>query len=250
VLPGQVSALDALLGEATLVDLTQPLGPDTVPWPGSAPLAASVELTHERDGAYTRRIELAEHTGTHLDAPAHFAADGARVDAIPLEALVRPAVVLDVRPWVGDDASMTIGRDVVVELERRDGPVAAGAAVLVLTGWDRFRAEAGRYTGPPEAIAFPGLGPDAAAHLLGRGIVGIGIDTLSTDPGSSTGYPVHRLVLPAGRWQLEGLVGLERLPARGAWVVVAPLRLVDGSGTPARVLAIVPPGLADRRSTI
>jgi kynurenine formamidase len=240
VLPRPVSDLDAVLGAATLVDLTQPLGPDTVPWPGAAPLVARVGLTHERDGAYTRRIDLEEHSGTHLDAPAHFAADGATVDAIPLGALVRPAVVLDARPWIGDDVTAVVTRSIVLELEQRDGRVPPGAAALVLTGWDRFRADPLRYTGTPDAIAFPGLQLDAAELLIERGVVGIGIDTLSTDQGSSIDYPVHRAVLPAGLWQVEGLLGLERLPARGAWVVVAPLRLVAGSGTPARVLAIVP----------
>ncbi|MGL6280098.1 MAG: cyclase family protein, partial [Gaiella sp.] len=172
-----MSELDALLAEATLVDLTQPLGPETVPWPGQAPLRATAELTHERDGAYTRRLELAEHTGTHLDAPAHFVASGARVDGIALETLVRPVAVLDVTAVVGDDPEAAVDRAALSASEAADGPIPAGSVALVRTGWDRFVGDPRRYAGDPTAIAFPGLTDDAAALLLERGVVGIGIDT-------------------------------------------------------------------------
>jgi kynurenine formamidase len=101
-------------------------------------------------------------------------------------------------------------------------------------------ADPERYLGAHGSLAFPGLDVSAAELLLARGVVGVGIDTLSTDPGASTTFPVHRTLLPAGLWQVEGLVSLERLPPRGAWIVVAPLRLVEGSGTPARVLGVLP----------
>jgi len=234
-----VTDLDALLGAAHLVDLTQPLGPDTTLWPGSAPFAAAVVADYDSDGCYARELAVPEHAGTHLDAPAHFARGGARIDAIPLEALFRPLVKLDVRPWVRDDPSAVIGADVLLELEARDGAIPAGSAVLVHTGWDAHHADPGRYLGE-EAVAFPGLARDAAELLVARRAAGIGIDTLSVDPGSSTDHPVHHAVLPAGIWQLEGLVGLERVPARGAWLVAAPPLLVDGSGAPARVFAILP----------
>lgn len=232
--------LDALLGAARLVDLTQPLGPATALWPGSTPFEARVVADYETHGGYARELAVPEHAGTHLDAPAHFDPAGARVDSIPLDALVRPLVKLDVRPWVGDDPGAVIGADVLLELEARDGTIAPGSAVLIHTGWDAHHRDPSRYLGE-EAVAFPGLARDAAALIVARGAAGLGIDTLSVDPGSSTDYPVHRTVLPAGLWQLEGLVGLDGVPARGAWLVAAPPVLVDGSGAPARVFAIVPP---------
>jgi kynurenine formamidase len=153
---------------------------------------------------------------------------------------VRPVAKLDVRPWVGDDARATIGADVILELERRDGTIARDSAVLVHTGWDAYWRDRDRYLGDGD-LAFPGLARDAAELLVERGVVGLGIDTLSVDPGHSTDLPVHHTTLPAGLWQLEGLIGLDRVPARGAWLVAAPLLLADGSGTPSRVFAIVPP---------
>lgn len=231
--------LDRALGAARLVDLTQPLGPATTLWPGSAPFAAAVVADYETDGCYARELAVPEHAGTHLDAPAHFAPGGARVHEIPLGALVRPLVKLDVRHRVDDDPSAVVGADALLEIEARDGAVPAGSAALVHTGWDAHHLDPARYLGEPD-VAFPGLGADAAELLVGRRVAGIGIDTLSVDPGSSATLAAHRLVLPAGIWQLEGLVALADVPARGAWLVAAPPLLVDGSGAPARVFAIVP----------
>jgi kynurenine formamidase len=234
-----VADLASLLAPERLVDLTQPLGPDTVLWPGSRPFAALTVAHHDTDGWYDRELEVPEHAGTHLDAPAHFDRDGDRVDSIPLASLVRPAVKLDVRAWVGDNADTIIGADVILELEERDGAIEAGTAVLVHTGWDAYWRDPSDYLGAP-SLAFPGLGADAAGLLVQRGVVGLGIDTLGVDPGSSQDFAVHHTTLPAGMWHLEGLIGLEHVPARGAWIVVAPLNLVAGSGAPARVFAILP----------
>lgn len=233
-----MSALDHALAPERLVDLTQPLGEDTVLWPGSRPFEAEVESEHATAGVYFRTLSLPEHAGTHLDAPVHFRPDGLTAEQLPLAALVRPAIVLDVRELAGDDSSFTLSAAQVEAIERRDGVVAQGSAVLVSTGWDRLLGTP-LYAGA-DTLAFPGIGADAAALLVQRGVVGIGIDTLGVDPGHVEGDPAHRITLPAGLWHLEGLVGLERLPARGAWLVVGALPLVGGSGTPARVFAILP----------
>lgn len=235
-----MTALAAALAPEKLVDLTQPLGQATVLWPGSQPFTAVVEGTHERDGGYWRHLSLPEHAGTHLDAPAHFAAGGLTVDQLELARLVRPAVVLDVRDAVGDDRDAAVPSTAIEAIEARDGVVPAGTVALVRTGWDRHLADPLAYAHDETGQArMPGLAADAAALLVDRGVVGIGIDTLSIDPGVA-GIAAHRVTLPAGLWHLEGLVNLGLLPTRGAWIVAAPLRLVDGSGTPARVFAVLP----------
>jgi len=231
--------LATMLSAERLVDLTQPLGPATTLWPGSTPFKATTLAEYDTGPGYLRELEIPEHAGTHLDAPAHFSPNGARVDAIPIATLVRPAVKLDVRPWINGDASALVDAAMIRELEDRDGAIEAGTAVLVHTGWDAFWDDPVQYIGDP-GPAFPGLARDAAELLVERGVVGLGIDTLGVDPGSSTDYPVHLTTLPAGMWHLEGLIELARVPARGAWLVAAPLNLVEGSGTPARVFAILP----------
>jgi kynurenine formamidase len=234
-----MSELTTALSAARIVDLTQPLGPATGLWPGSTPFSATTVSEYDPDGSWARDLAVPEHAGTHLDAPAHFVPGGLRIHQLDVATFVRPAVKLDVRPWVNDDETATIGSEVIEELELRDGPIEAGTAVLVHTGWDAYVGDVERYVGPNGTASFPGLALDGAELLVNRGVVGIGIDTLSTDAGHAQSCPVHHCVLPAGLWQLEGMVNLEQVPARGAWVVVAPLRLVDGSGTPARAYALV-----------
>ena len=224
------------------MDLTQPLGPDTVLWPGSTPFEASIRSDPRTSGSYARDLRLPEHSGTHLDAPSHFAPGGHHAADIPPERLVAPCAVIDVRDRCRDDPAFTLEAPHVEEAERRDGPIDPGSAVLLWTGWEDYRGDPGRYLGgATEAeLAFPGFGSSAAEALLERGVVGLGIDTLGIDPGHAHDFPVHHLTLGAGLWHLEGLVNLGALPARGATLVVGALRLVEGSGTPARVLALLP----------
>ena len=111
--------------------------------------------------------------------------------------------------------------------------------MLVHTGWDSRHTDPNRVRRRRRA-AFPGLAADAARLLVARGIAGIGIDTLGVDPGHVDHFPAHRITLAAGLWHLEGVVGLDRVPARGAWLVAAALPLVAGSGAPARAFAILP----------
>ncbi len=221
---------------AQVVDLTQPLGPRTVLWPGSSPFAARTTGELERDGHYAREITTPEHTGTHFDAPAHFAAGGAFVHEVPAARLVVPCAVVDASAECAEDPDYALSAERLERDEAEHGPLPGGGALLLRTGWDRFLDQPEPYV---EAMRFPGFGVRAAELAVRRGCVGIGIDTLSTDPGGETDVPVHHITLPAGLWQLEGLVNLGALPPRGATLFVGALKLVDGSGTPARVLALV-----------
>jgi kynurenine formamidase len=225
-----------------IVDLTQPLGPDTVLWPGSEPVAVEPVSDLESDGSFAQVLRTPEHSGTHLDAPAHFVASGATVDRIPAESLVVACAVLDVSEWARSDPDFALESDDLARFEERDGPIERGSAVLLATGWEAHRGDRVRYLGgsDPQSLRFPGFGLGAARDLIERGAVGIGIDTVSVDRGSDPGYPVHHATLPAGLWHLEGLVGLDALPPRGAELFVGPVPVEGGSGAPARVLAMVP----------
>jgi kynurenine formamidase len=235
-----MAGLDDFLAPNRLIDLTQPLGPATVLWPGSRPFAAVTIVDHDTGGGYARDLTLPEHAGTHVDAPAHFARDGETSDEIPLERLVRPAVRLDVRTRVGDDPSYAVTAKDVVEIERGEGAIPVGSAVLIHTGWDRYADDPVRYGGGTDPPAFPGVAADAARLLVERKVAGIGIDTLGVDPGCAADFAAHRITMTAGLWHAEGLVGLDRVPPRGAWLVVATVPIVAGSGAPARVFAIAP----------
>jgi kynurenine formamidase len=220
-----------------VVDLAQELGPATAVWPGMHRLSARIEATYADDGAYAREITLNEHTGTHFDAPAHFHEGGETVEGVPASQLVCEAAVIDVREACQKDHDYRVTAADVLGNERAHGPIAPGMAVLVMTGWSSFLHESGRYV---EDLHFPGYGVEAARLLVERGVIGIGIDTLSIDAGIAGESPVHHIVLPAGMWALEGLVQLDHLPPRGALLVVGAPRLVAGSGVPARPLALLP----------
>lgn len=224
-------------------DLSQPLGPQTPAWPGWPGVSAHVVCEFERDGMYDRTLSLPEHSGTHLDAPAHLDPRGRFVHQLTLSQLVAPCVVIDVRSACGDDPDFAMPADHVAQFEADHGSIPSGSAVLVCTGWDRHLARPELYIGEgSNSPRCPGLSADAMQALVQRKIVGVGIDTLSIDPGNSTELPAHKAGLTAGLWHLEGLTGLDSLPAVGSWIVVGVMPVVDGSGAPARVFGMVPPG--------
>jgi kynurenine formamidase len=149
---------------------------------------------------------------------------------------VVPAAVVDVSAECADDPDYVLDGQRLERDEAEHGALPEGGALLLRTGWDRFVDQPEPYV---ESRRFPGFGVEAAELALARGCVGLGTDTLSIDAGGEKDVPVHHLTLPAGLWQLEGLVNLDALPPRGATLFVGALKLVNGSGTPARVLAMV-----------
>ncbi len=231
-----------MIGQMRVVDLTQPLSPATVMWPGAPAPAFETILRVNPDGFYNRRVTMVEHTGTHFDAPSHMVEGAARLHEIDPATLIRPAAVIDISVDIAGDPDGLLLPAHVDAFEARNGRIPDGAIVLVRTGWEAFNTDPARYAGAPGPLRFPGYGADAARILVEeRHAVGLGIDTLGIDAGVATDFPVHRGIShPRGVWHLEGLENLAALPPLGAWVFVGVLNLVEGSGSPARVLALVP----------
>jgi kynurenine formamidase len=232
-----------VLPTGRIVDLSQPLGERTVLWPGSPPVSFEGVAEIAEIGYFARGFSSPEHGGTHLDAPAHFVDGGDGADALDAERLVVRGWMLDVAARCADDPGSEIGAAEIEEFEHRHGAIEPGGALLLRTGWDARRDDPdaffGTGQGPGSGMCFPGFAPSAADFLVVRGAVGIGIDTLSVDPGAATEFPVHRITLPAGLWHLEGLVGLGQLPPSGFTLFVGAVPLVGASGAPARVLAML-----------
>lgn len=231
-----------MIGDMRVVDLTQPLDSRTVMWPGAPAPTADTILTVAHDGFYNRRISFMEHSGTHFDAPCHMVEGTKSVDQIPADSLVRPVAMIDISEACAGRPDATLTLDQVHDFESRHGRIPDGAAVFLRTGWEEFNTDAARYAGAPGPLRFPGFGPDAARFLVEeRRAAGLGVDTLGIDPGVASDFVVHRTIShPRGLWHLEGLTNLAQLPPLGAWVVVGVLKLVDGSGSPARVIALLP----------
>ena len=227
--------------EFTVVDLTLPLGPNTVMWPGTSAPSAEVVETVKHDGNYARLVQFFEHSGTHVDAPNHFVEGGQAVTDLPLQTLISPAVVIDASSDIAGNGDAELELATVKAWEEKHGLIPAGSVVLLRTGWEDFYDQPERYGAGPDGLHFPGFGSEAATYLVERGVVGIGIDTLGIDRGVDSDFTVHRHVtLPNQVWHIENLTNLKSLPANGALVFIGVLPLVDGSGSPARILALVP----------
>ena len=236
----------------TIVDLTHPLNEDAVFWPTAERFALEVVSAGPTDGGWyyaANNFTSAEHGGTHIDAPVHFAEGRQTVDAIPLERLLGPAVVIDVTASASADADYQV---TVADFERwegQHGSIPAGAILLLRTGFAARWPDAARYLGTAErgeaAVAelhFPGLHPDAAQWIVDhRPISAIGIDTASIDHGQSTAFESHRILYAQNIPAFENLAALDRLPPSGAFVVALPMLIEGGSGAPLRAIAVVPP---------
>ena len=232
------------LDDFRVVDLTRTLAQGVPIFPGGEPFRLTNLIAIEA-GHYANKMSLGEHVGTHVDAPSHFQAGGMDVDVLAPEALIGPLVVLDLREVADPDLAISV--DQVRAHEAAHGPIPEGAFVAARTGWGERWGEPTAYVnlGADGLTHFPGFSPEAARYLVdSRKIRGLGIDTLSVDPGAATTYPVHKIVMGAGKINVENLAGLDALPVTGATLVVAPLKIAHGSGAPARVFALVPGALS------
>lgn len=247
---GGPMALEALLHDATLIDLTHPFDADTIFWPTEQGFALEPRAAGRTEGGYwyaANGFRSAEHGGTHLDAPYHFSKTGRTADAIPLDRLLGEAVVVDVEKACAADRDHAITPEDLAAFEMAHGQIPKGSIVLLRTGFGAHWPDRARYLGTAArgeaAVAelhFPGLAPDAAALLIERGVRAVGIDTASIDPGQSTDFASHQVLAAAQVPVFENVAALARLPARGAFVIALPMKIGNGSGGPLRIVAWLP----------
>src|SRR6185503_14161591 len=248
---------DLAEGRLRVVDLTQPLGPET-PVIELPPIFANspgmtievVSKFDERGPAwYWNTIRLGEHTGTHFDAPIHWITgkdlpDNA-TDTIPVQRFVGPACVIDVTREVSANEDFLLMPDHVVAWENANGKIPKGAWVLLRTDWSK-RTDARSFLNVrDDGPHSPGFHKSTSELLArDRDVLGVGVETVGTDAGQAgtfdPPFPNHATMHGAGKFGLASLRNLDQLPATGAVVIAAPLKIVHGSGSPLRVLAIVP----------
>jgi kynurenine formamidase len=201
-----------------------------------------VIVTIAESGRYKNQLTIDEHTGTHLDAPAHFAEHGATADQLPVENFIATLVVIDVSARAAADPDTQGTVDDLTAWESTNGPIPAGTFVALSSGWESRVSEPETYLNLDDAgvAHFPGWHPDATAFLMNeRDIVGAGVDTLSLDFGASTDFGTHLTLLPAGKFGIENLANLASVPPVGATVIVGGPKHEGASGGPTRVLALV-----------
>lgn len=230
-------------GQTHVVDMTYVINAHSPSWPGDDhPYSAVVTATPAKEGYLTRKFTLLEHYETHMDAPAHFPPGKETLDQIPIQHFFGPGVVIDVRDKVEQDPDYRLTTEDIQSWESQHGRIPAGAIVMLRTGWASRWPDQKRYRNMDAkgVMHFPGYSVAAAKVLISRRVSGLCIDTLSIDYGPSQNFEVHRTTLPAGLFHVENIANLDKLPATGAFIIAAPIKLEGGSGGPVRVFAILP----------
>ena len=241
----------SVLAGGRWIDLTWDFAHSTNYWP------TNLKFTHDTvfyginsKGYFYSSFWFAaeEHGGTHFDAPVHFSQGGRTIEQIPVEELTGPAVVIDVTVKAAENRDYLVSPADFTGWETEHGRIPDRSIVLVRTGFGKFWDDPEKYTGTTkpgaEGVAelhFPGLDPEAAKWLLKeRSIKAFGIDTPSIDYGQSTDFMTHRILLGGNITAYENIAHLEELPATGAYLVAAPMKIRGGSGAPLRLMAFMP----------
>ncbi len=262
--PPKVAAdLHALLsgvvasGEVRLVDLTQTLSPDFPPivlppeMGQSRPFRIETISRYDETGPgwYWNNLSFGEHTGTHFDAPIHWVSGrdlpNNALDTVPVETFIAPACVIDCSVQARADADFVLKVSDIAAWEKRHGRISAGSWVLMRTDWSK-RTDPVAYQNLDETGQHtPGPDPACVRFLVNeRDVLGFGTETIGTDAGQAAHftppYPCHYYMHGAGKYGLQCLCNLDLLPPAGALIIAAPLKILEGSGSPLRVLALVP----------
>jgi len=238
--------------DGAIVDLSHDYSPESIFWP----TADGFRLDSVADGVTEQgyyyaanNFSGAEHGGTHIDAPVHFAQGRWTVEQIPLDRLIGEAAVVDVSANCAAEPDYQVSVADLTAWEQQYGPLREGAIVLLRTDYSRRWPDAERYLGTSgrgesavPKLHFPGLHPDAARWLAEtRRVKAVGLDTASIDYGQSSLFEAHRTLYERNIPAFENLTNLDQLPARGAVIVALPMKIKGGSGAPLRAVAILPP---------
>lgn len=235
------------------VDLSHPFDENTIYWPTAESFRLDTVAEGVTDKGYyysAYSFCAAEHGGTHMDAPVHFARGKNAVEQIPLEQLIGPAIVVDVSDKALENRDYLIQVSDFEAWEQAHGRIPQGAIVLVNTGSAQFWPDRQKYMGTEERgveavpkLHFPGLHPDAARWLAEeRAIKAFGLDTPSIDYGQSTNFESHQILGAANIPGLENIANLGQLPPKGSWAIGLPMLIRHGSGAPLRIIALAPEG--------
>ena len=237
------------IDDSKVLDLTYAFDEDTIYWPTAKPFQREVVAAGETEAGYwyaANNICLAEHGGTHMDAPIHFAQGKRTAADVPVQQLIGPAVVIDVEAQASTNPDYRLSLADIEAWEQAHGRIPAGAIVLMYSGWGKRWPDKKRYLGTDEPgdvakLHFPSFSDEAARFLVSqRRVDAIGVDTPSIDYGQSQDFMVHRIVHGANLPGLENVANLDQLPPTGALLIALPMKIAGGSGAPVRIIALLP----------
>jgi kynurenine formamidase len=222
-------------------DLTHALTPEFPTFFGVPGIGMKQLKEFKKDGFNLMEWTVLEHSGTHIDAPIHFSESGDGPDTLDVDDLVVPLAVVDVVAQADASPDYQLTPADIRRWERRHGRLPRGCCVAMHAGWGRHLGSA-KFLGKDDAgvLHFPGFHPEATDMLLKeRRVAGIAVDTISLDHGPSKDFKTHYAWLPSGRWGLESVANLDKVPARGATLVVGAPKIKGATGGPTRVLALI-----------
>jgi kynurenine formamidase len=233
------------------IDLSYDFSAETIYWVTAQPfkLETVAEGLTDKGFFYSAyNYSAAEHGGTHIDAPVHFAQGRKTVDEIPLEQLIAPAVKIDVSQRAAGNSDYQISVEDLTAWEAQNGQIPDGSILLLQTGFGQFWGDRKKYLGTDrlgaEAVAelhFPGLHPQAADWLVkNRKINAVGIDTASIDYGQSQTFDSHVALMSQNIPAFENVANLDKVPVKGAQIIALPMKIKGGSGAPLRMIALLP----------
>ena len=225
-----------------MVDLTHALEKGIPQFSEDLPFTLH-QMTDYADGYLSYSFSVPEHIGTHVDAPRHFYMGKKAADEIEIREFVGYGVVINVVEESRRNPDYELTLEDLRKWEWKNGPIKKNSIVILRTGWESkwFRPKEYLNRDKNGAMHFPGFSCDVVDYLAhNRAVRALGTDTLSVDTGRSQIYCAHNILLHANKYAIEGLTNLEKLPPRGATIIVAPLKIKGGSGAPARVFAWIP----------
>ena len=226
-------------GHGAIEDMTHTLHPGFPTYFGEPGFSMEQLFNFGENGFNLFRYTVNEHTGTHIDAPLHFSADGASVDEIAVSSLVAPLCVIDIAARAAEDADTQVTPDDLKAWIAAHGEIPDNACVAMHSGWGA-KTDSDAYRGfDGERQHYPGFHIEATEMLLETGAGSLAVDTLSLDHGISADFVTHYAWLPAGRFGIENLANLDKVPASGATLVIGAPKHQGGTGGPARIFAMV-----------
>lgn len=232
------------------IDLTHPFNSKSIYWPTAETFKKTEVFRGQTPGGWfysAYNFSAAEHGGTHMDSPIHFANNTRSTDQVPIGQLIGPGIIIDVRKQAAQNVDYLVGVADVVNYESKHGRIPKGAIVLLNTGRAKFYPDRKTYMGTDErgadAVAklhFPGLSARAAGLLVARQVAAVGIDTPSIDFGQSKNFAAHVRLMTQNIPVFENIGDMSALPAKGSTIIALPMKIEGGSGGPLRIVAHMP----------
>lgn len=227
-----------MLKNCKFVDLTHHLTSSVPTWTGSCGFSHEIKMDYDQ-GLRVLSYRMQAGVGTHMDSPSHFFKDTDNIGDIPLENLIVPVYIVNLAEKMEPDLQV-MPKDIEA-FEKKYEKIPRGSLVVAYTGWQRFWKETLKYRNPDEndIMHFPSFHKASAELLVERGVAGIGIDTLSPDRPNE-GFPVHKAILGNGKYIIENLTNLEKMPPAGAWIIALPIKVKEGTEAAVRAVGIIP----------